>query len=311
MNLSGATMIETIAPSEPFSARIVPGLSVLAADYDVILCDVWGVIHNGEQFHRSATDALEAFRKGGGVVVLITNAPRPNGPVRHQLDGIGVPHACFDGIVTSGDVTLASIMERGNTPVHHIGPPRDVALFDAIADLGGTIPPLASLEEAGYVVVTGLLQEETDTPETYDPALALMLRRGLPMICANPDLVVHVGERLRYCAGAIAERYATQGGIIIYAGKPHAPIYDAALDLARKASGKVTDKARVLAIGDALRTDVAGAVLQGIDALFVTAGIHRDESHRTGDGRLDPEAYARMIEVAEHRPLAAIEQLTW
>lgn len=295
----------------PVVARIVTGLSELAPGYDVILCDVWGVLHNGETCFAAAASALSAFRAGGGAVVLITNAPRPNGPVLQQLDTIGVPHSAYDRMVTSGDVTLASIMRHGTEPLYHIGPPRDLALFAAIEDLGGTVPPLASLEEADYVVVTGLFGEETDTPETYDPSLAVMRRRGLTMICANPDLVVHVGERLRYCAGAVAERYRDQGGTVVYAGKPHAPIYETALALAEEVRGAPVDRSRVLAIGDALRTDVAGAVLQGLDVLFITAGIHRDESHRTGDGRLDPEAYARMIEAAQHRPLAAMEALAW
>ena len=173
------------------------------------------------------------------------------------------------------------------------------------------MPPLTELNEAGYVVITGLFGEETDTPEMYDPTLAIMRHRSLAMVCANPDLVVHVGDQLRYCAGAVAERYVSQGGTVVYAGKPHAPIYERALALGAEARGAAVARSRVLAIGDAMRTDVAGAVLQELDVLFVTAGIHRDESHRTGDGRLDPEAFHRMIEAAEHRPLAAIEALSW
>ena len=295
----------------PNIARIVDGLSVLAPHYDVILCDIWGVLHNGIACHGQAADALVRFRAGGGRVVLITNAPRPNGPVRQQLDLLGVPAQSYDHIVTSGDVTLASIVEHGGAPLYHIGPPRDLALFETVESRGGIAPRLAELADADYVVATGLFRETTDTPETYDPILAAMLARSLTMICANPDLVVHVGEELRYCAGAVAERYAEQGGTVVYAGKPHAPIYDAALKLAARSRTEPVDRRRVLAIGDALRTDVAGAVLQGLDVLFITGGIHRDESHRTGDGRLDPEAYQRMIEDAEHRPLAAMEALAW
>lgn len=295
----------------PVAARIVQGLSELAPAYDVVLCDVWGVVHNGLACYAPAAAALAAFRSRGGTVVLITNAPRPSGPVQQQMDTIGVPHAAYDGLVTSGDVTIASILQHGDEPLFHIGPPRDLALFTAVEERGGRAPRLTGLDEARYVVATGLFGEDTDTPETYDPTLEIMLRRGLPLICANPDLVVHVGDRLRYCSGAVAERYAAQGGTVFYAGKPHAPIYDAALAIAEDACGASVARSRVLAIGDALRTDVAGAVLQGLDVLFVTAGIHRDESHRTGDGRLDPDAYQRLIEAAEHRPLAAIEMLTW
>lgn len=305
-------MMATQEPSpDVVRPRIVTGLSELASGYDAVLCDIWGVIHNGETCYAAAAAALARFRAAGGTVVLITNAPRPSGPVRQQLDEIGVPHSAFDDMVTSGDVTLASIMQRGEAPLYHIGPVRDLDLFKALVPLGGLKPPLAGLKDATYAVVTGLFGDETGTPEDYDDQLEAMHQRRMTLICANPDLVVHVGDALRYCAGAIAERYAAKGGAVIYAGKPHAPIYETALAKAEGHRGGSIARSRVLAIGDALRTDIAGAALQGIDALFITAGIHRDESHRTGDGRLDPEAYARMIEAAEQRPLAAIETLAW
>ena len=293
------------------AAPILSGLSAIADRYDVVLCDVWGVLHNGQACYGAACEALTRFRAKGGTVVLITNAPRPNGPVREQMDLIGVPGTAYDDVVTSGDVTIAAIAERGDAPVFHIGPPRDLALFDEVEKLAGRHPRLRPLGDADYVVVTGLFQETADTPETYDPELTLMRERDLTMICANPDLVVHIGTELRYCAGAIAERYRKQGGRVVYAGKPHAPIYDRALDLAATHRGEATPLSRVLAIGDALHTDVAGAVLQGIDVLFVTNGIHRDETHRTGDGQLDPDAYEAMIREAEHRPLAAMAGLSW
>ena len=305
------TQSDPIAPPRATIARIVSGLAELARGYDVILCDVWGVIHNGERCFSPAADALTRFRAGGGTVVLITNAPRPNPPVRAQMDGIGVPHGCFDDVVTSGDVTLACIRERGMAPLHHIGPERDLALFAQLKDLYGLEPPLTSIDQAEYTVVTGLINEKTDTPDVYDPALAQMQARAMPLVCANPDLVVHIGTTLQYCAGAIAERYQAQGGQVIYAGKPHAPIYDAALACAAERRGRPVRNGRVLCIGDALHTDVAGAVLQGLDVLFVTSGIHRDESHATGDGKLDPPRLQRMIEAAEYRPLAAIEALAW
>lgn len=296
---------------DPNVGRIVAGLSDLAAGYDLILCDIWGVLHNGVACHASAADALMRFREKGGQVVLVTNAPRPNGPIREQLKTLRVPEAAYDDIVTSGDVTLASIVERGPAPVYTIGPERDLALFAEVERLGGHKPRLTGLAEADYAVVTGLFKETTDTPETYDPILEDMLARSMTMICANPDLVVHVGETLRYCAGAIAERYAARGGAVVYAGKPHPPIYEAALRLGSRARGAAVARARVLAIGDALRTDVAGAVMQGFDVLFITGGIHRDESHRTGDGQLDPDSYQRMIEAADHQPLAAMAALAW
>ena len=295
----------------PSSARIIGGLSELAARYDGILCDIWGVLHDGERHFPDAADALTRFREGGGTVVLITNAPRPNGPVRDQLDRLGVPRAAYDALVTSGDVTVHSIIARGAEPLFHIGPERDHALYAEVERVGGKPPSLAPLAEAGFVVVTGLFGDETGTPEDYDRELAIMRERELPMICANPDLVVHIGDALRYCAGAIAERYVGQGGSVIYAGKPHTPIYATALALAEEVRGTPIERERVLCIGDALRTDVAGGVLQGLDVLFVTAGIHRDEFHRTGNGQLDPAAYHASIAAAAHRPIAAIPALAW
>ena len=304
-------MDQTQPASPAITAPIITGLSAIADDYDVVLCDVWGVLHNGQACFEAAVEALTRFRAKGGTVVLITNAPRPNGPVREQMDQIGVSHTAYDDVVTSGDVTIAAIAERGDAPVFHIGPPRDLALFDQVEKLTSRRPSLRPLEGADYVVVTGLFHETADTPETYDPELSLMRDRELTMICANPDLVVHIGTELRYCAGAVAERYRKQGGRVVYAGKPHAPIYNRARELAAKHRGVATPLSRVLAIGDALHTDVAGGVLQGIDVIFVTNGIHRDETHRTGDGQLDPDAYEAMIREAEHRPLAAMAGLSW
>lgn len=294
----------------PASARLVAGLRELAPAYDGILCDIWGVLHDGVNHFPAAVEALIRFRAGGGRVVLITNAPRPNGPVREQLDRLRVPHDAYDGIVTSGDVTVAAVAAHGREPLYHIGPERDYALYRAVERVTGRAPVVGPLAEAAFVVVTGLFGDENGTPEDYDGDLAAMRARNLPLICANPDLVVHVGQTLRYCAGAIAERYAAGGGPVLYAGKPHAPIYHAAL-ATLSGPGPAIPPRRVLAIGDALRTDVAGAVLQGLDVLFVTSGIHRDEAHRTGDGQLDPELTHAMIAAAEHRPLAAISALAW
>ena len=202
------------------------GLSAIAANYDVILSDIWGVVHDGKAAFAPACDALARFRRSGGTVVLITNAPRPRAPVEEQLAALGAPQAAYDGMVTSGDVTLDLIAAHGGAPVYHIGPERDLSLFDSLGQLPGRVrPPLAPLRHADYVVVTGLFNDFTDTPEDYDADLAEMRARNMPMICANPDIVVHVGSRLMYCGGAIAARYAEQGGAPVCAGKPFAPIY--------------------------------------------------------------------------------------
>lgn len=283
----------------------------MARDYDVLLCDLWGVVHNGRQVFRPASEALTRFRAGGGTVVLITNAPRPRGPVLEQLAELGVTRDAFDAIVTSGDVTIASIAERGEAPLYHIGPPRDLALFEAVRSATGRLPPLTDIARADYVVVSGLFDDANETPDDYAGALAEMRRRDLPMICANPDVVVHVGDRLIYCAGALAQAYEALGGKTVMAGKPHPPIYGAALREAVACRGVEVERTRVLAIGDGLRTDVAGASGQAIDMLFITSGIHRNELHPEGDDVMDRLAYAERLAGVEHPLRAAMPHLVW
>ena len=298
--------------SRPRPCRVVERLSDLARLYDVALCDVWGVVHDGRRAFSAAADALTRFREAGGTVVLLTNAPRPQAPVVHQLDGLGVPRSAYDRVVTSGDATVALIAARGSQPAFHIGPPRDLALLDEVRRATGETPRLVDLDDAGFVLCTGLFDDTTETPDTYAETLSTMRARDLPMICANPDIVVHVGSRLIYCGGAIAERYATMGGHVLYAGKPHRPIYDVALaQSAVLRGGSPVDRTRVLAIGDGLKTDVAGAAGQNLDCLFVTTGIHRDET-LAADGRtIDQAGLDALLAAAGATPTAAITHLAW
>ena len=297
-------------PSGAAGVPLIAGLSAIALRYDVVLSDNWGVVHNGRESLAAATHALAAFRRGGGAVVLITNAPRPNGPIRAQLDQLKVPREAYDSIVTSGDVTIGLIAARGAAPVHHIGPPRDLSLFEAAASSSPQARPrLVALDGAEYVLCTGLFDDEREVPGDYDATLQTMLARRLTLVCANPDLVVQRGDKLIYCAGAIAQRYEEMGGPAIYAGKPHAPIYAQALDLAGAMRRAPVDKTRVLAIGDAMHTDVAGAVRLGIDILFVSAGIHREDIH--GSGQLAATALEQFWASHDLRPTAAIGDLLW
>ena len=291
----------------------VSGLSALSADYDVILSDVWGVVHDGRTHTPAAADALTRFRAKGGTVVLITNAPRPSAPIIDMLDGFGLPRTAYDGIVSSGDVTVDLICQRGLLALHHIGPPKDLSLFDTVAARIGEKPPLLPLADADYVVCTGLFDDYGD-PEPYQPTLAAMKERDLPMICANPDIVVHIGDDLLWCAGALAERYAGLGGQVIMAGKPHAIIYQSALREAERLRGKSFDRSRVLAIGDGLFTDIRGAASQGFDALFVTSGIHRDALHPANGGddwSVDEAAYRNLLAEAGAAPAAHLRELVW
>jgi HAD superfamily hydrolase (TIGR01459 family) len=275
----------------------------LAADYDVILSDVWGVVHNGLAAFADACDALARFRAAGGTVLLITNAPRPAGVVVRLLDKLGVPHAAYDGIVSSGDVTQDVMLARRDQQVFTIGPQRDLPTF---TELGIRFAPA---ESADYVVCTGLFDDENETPEDYRPLLTRLRERNLFMVCANPDLVVERGERLVYCAGAVADLYASLGGEVLYAGKPHRPIYETALAKAAAARGKTPLLERVLAIGDSVRTDLAGATAFGIDCLFVTAGIHAEEL----GGRDTPDAklLQSIFTDAKIYPKAVTRRLVW
>jgi HAD superfamily hydrolase (TIGR01459 family) len=246
----------------------IVGLSQLAGNYDAVLCDVWGVVHNGIASFPTACGALARFRETGGIVVLITNAPRPRGPIVAQLEKLEVPLASYDDVLTSGEVTRNLLRERASAPVYHVGPDRDRSIYE------GLDVRLVGEAEAELICCTGLFDDEREEPEDYRARLAGWARRSMPMICANPDLVVERGDRLVPCAGALAAIFAELGGEVRLVGKPHTPIYAAAFRRLDELAGRRLPQERVLAIGDGVATDIRGAVKQGIDVLFVTAGIH-------------------------------------
>ena len=284
----------------PFTSHF----AALAPGYDVVLSDVWGVVHNGVAATPEACDALARFRGAGGTVVLITNAPRPGEVVvRTMLDRLKVPRAAYDGIISSGDVTRALIVARGRERLFHIGPPRDLPMFEG---LDARVTPL---ESADYAVCSGLYDDTVETPQDYRDLIERMRARRLTMICANPDVVVERGDKLVYCAGAIADLYAAAGGDVVYAGKPYRPIYEQALSVAEAARGAPVAHHRLLAIGDSVRTDLKGAAALGIDSLFVTAGIHAEEL----GARHDPDtlALSNIFAAAGVVPKAVMSRLTW
>jgi HAD superfamily hydrolase (TIGR01459 family) len=285
--------------SPPFTTHFAS----LASAYDVVLCDVWGVVHNSVVAFADACAALTRFRRQGGTVVLITNAPRPSAVVMTILDGLGVPREAYDAIVSSGDVTRTIIAARAGQRAFHVGPERDVPMF---ADLD---TPLAPVESADYVVCSGLYDDTTETPQDYNALIETMLARGLTMVCANPDVVVERGDKLVYCAGAIADLYAAAGGSVLYAGKPYRPSYEQAVEVARSVRGRATAHARLLAIGDSVRTDLKGAAAFGIDCLFVTAGIHAEELG--GRDRPDAAALGDIFAAAGLAPKAVTQRLIW
>jgi HAD superfamily hydrolase (TIGR01459 family) len=276
----------------------------LAQNYDVLLCDVWGVIHNGVTAFAPACDALLRFRKRGGTAILTTNAPRPGDSVARILDRLAVPRQAYDAITSSGDTTRGIVASRPGQRVFHLGPQRDVPIF---AGLDLTFAPL---DTADYVVCSGLFDDTIETPETYRDMLAAMRARSLFMVCANPDIVVERGDTLVYCAGALADAYAALGGEVLYCGKPHPPIYQAALAAAATArGGAAVPLERVLAIGDSVRTDLKGAAALGIDSLFVTSGIHAEEY----GGRHTPEieALEGIFAAGGVTPIAVTRGLKW
>ncbi|MGN6682643.1 MAG: TIGR01459 family HAD-type hydrolase [Devosia sp.] len=278
-------------------------LSDLAPDYDAILSDVWGVVHNGVVAHAEAVEALRRFRQAGGRVVLITNAPRAVAPIVDMLDRLHVPRDAYDAVITSGEVTRAMIAPYRGKIIHHIGPPTiDDSIYDGLGVIRGPA------EEAEAVVVTDL-DTDDDTPDMYEARIAVWLRRKLPLICANPDRVVEHGGRIIYCGGALADLYEAHGGRIRMAGKPYRQIYDEALRLADTAAGRPLERSRILAIGDSVRTDAIGAANAGLDLLFITGSIHAQELDAFGSP--DPEAVRDLVAPSGARLKGFMPRLAW
>jgi HAD superfamily hydrolase (TIGR01450 family) len=270
----------------------VDHLNDIVQHYDVILCDVWGVLHNGVSAFIDASLALRDAREAGLTVVLITNSPRPSRDVVQQLTSLGVIDNAYDRIVTSGDVTRGLIAE-GPKKIYFIGAERETTLLEGLDVV------TVGEDEAEAVLCTGFVDDETETPDMYRPALERLAGRNLPMICANPDLMVERGHRIIPCAGALAALYEQLGGKTRIAGKPHKPIYAAAFAAAEAERGSF-DRARVLAIGDGMPTDVAGAISEGLELLYISAGIHASEYM---DGPWTDEAkLAAFLERNEARP---------
>jgi HAD superfamily hydrolase (TIGR01459 family) len=268
---------------------------------------VWGVLHDGVSEYEAAGDALERYRAAGGIVVLLSNAPRPSPSVQEQIRRIGVPDDAYDAIVTSGDLTRHELGKHGAAKVFHLGPERDQPIFE------GLKVKLAAPEEADLVVCTGLFDDETETPADYAALLSGLASREVPMVCANPDHLVERGERLVWCAGALAALYEGQGGSVVYAGKPHAPIYDLAFDTVGKLAGRAVPRKEILAIGDGVMTDIAGATGLGLGSVFVASGLHAPENadNEAVADLLDARHLAGLFAEAKGKPLAAIRTLVW
>ncbi len=250
--------------------RVIDELAELTGAYDAVLCDVWGVVHDGRTVYAGADAALRRIRASGVAVVLITNVPRPSSTLPGMLARVGVDDRSWDAIVTSGDVIRAELSARAPGPVHRLGRDTDAGLWD---DLG--LRFVTSPEQAGFVAIAGL-RDRGEVPQDYAPVLARARARDLVLLCANPDLQVRTAGELLWCAGSVAAVYEEMGGRVVQAGKPHGPIYTRALDVVGEVVGRPVPRDRVLAIGDGIATDLAGAAAQGLDRLFVAGGMHGD-----------------------------------
>ena len=288
--------------------RIITSLSEISDRYQALFVDLWGCVHDGMRALPEAVAALQAYRRGGGTVILVTNSPKPRAGVRTQLAQFGVPEDAWDSIATSGDSARAA-MFRGavGSKVWFMGEEaRDAAFFDPIKVIDDPVPVTrVALEEAEGIVCCGPFDPLAD-PAVNRPQFLYAKQKGLKLLCANPDIVVDRGGVREWCAGALARLYAEMGGTSLYFGKPHPPIYD----LARRRLaefGQVPADSAILAIGDGLHTDIQGAMGEDIDSLFVTGGLAAAETKTTHQP--DPEALSAYVAAQMITPSFAIGQL--
>lgn len=288
--------LDQVAASGP---AIVESIEAVSGGCAVWLADIWGVMHNGVRPFEEAVAACQTFRKQGGLVILLSNAPRPAEAVAGQLAKIGVASTAWDTIISSGDATRAMLSSMDG-PAFHLGPDRDLPIYE------GLPVTLADETEAHCVVCTGLFDDETETPGDYLPLLHRFLARGAPMICANPDITVERGGRVIYCAGAIAAEYEKLGGKVTYCGKPYKPVYDMAFAWLAERLGRSVTASDFLAIGDGVKTDIAGAANLGIRSVYIASAVHMPEH-----GSLDRATLLQLFPDSNRRPIAAMSRLAW
>ncbi|MFM1815753.1 MAG: hypothetical protein RLZ98_2448 [Pseudomonadota bacterium] len=290
-------------PADSACPPIITHADALLCRYDAVLCDIWGVLHNGVTEYTAAGDALERYRAQGGIVVLLSNSPAPSQEVASILAGKDVRRTSWDRIVSSGDLTRARMRELGLARVHHIGPDRDLPLF------AGQRITLTGFETAEALVATGLIDDRNEDADDYRDLLEQSVDLGLPMICANPDRIVDVGGTMLQCAGALGDVYEELGGRVFWEGKPYPHAYDMAVSVIEEIAGSSLSRQRILAIGDSVGTDMQGAAGAGIDALFVAQGIHREDVLKSG--AVCPDGLSAILAAGAKSPVAATAELTW
>jgi HAD superfamily hydrolase (TIGR01459 family) len=277
---------------------IMSSIAALAPSSDAWIVDIWGVMHNGARAFAAAGEACRRFRDAGGIVVLLSNAPRPFAAVMGHMASLGVDPIAYDTGVTSGDATRGMIEAWAGRALLHIGPERDLGLFT------GLDVHLAAAEAAEGIVCSGLYDDTRETPADYDELFARLVARRLPMICANPDLVVERGDKLVYCAGSLAAAYAAKGGEVRYAGKPHLPIYERVFVEIDRLKGARVPRERILAIGDGVDTDLKGAHVAGLRSVFIASGVHLPAG-------LDAGSLGELFAERPFAPIAALPALAW
>jgi HAD superfamily hydrolase (TIGR01459 family) len=290
--------------------EIIDSFAEISDRYDALFCDLWGCVHDGVRAFPEAVAALRAFRAKGGAVILVTNAPRPRSSVARQLERLGVPADCWDAIATSGDAARIAMFEGVvGTRVWHVGEAYDAPFFEPPANLEDPVKiEKVALEEAEGIVCTGPFDPHAD-PSDMRPQFLLAKTKGLPLLCANPDIVVDRGDSREWCAGALAQLYTEMGGESLYFGKPHPPIYDLARRRLDQIGRAISDD-RILAVGDGIFTDVQGGMGENIDTLFITGGLAREETGTAPGGRPDIRKLARFLDSAVLEPSFAIAMLT-
>lgn len=255
---------------------VIQSLSDISSRYDALFCDLWGCVHDGLRAFPAAVAALQAFRKGGGTVVLVTNAPRGWREVEKQLVRLGVPEDAWDAIATSGDSARAAMFAGVvGSNVYYIGTDFDLSFFDPMEIVENPVPiKRVPLADAEGIVCTGPTDPHAD-PAVWRSDFLYAKTQGLKLLCANPDIVVDRGDVREWCAGALAKLYTEMGGESLYFGKPHPPIYD----LARRRLMKIrpVEDSRILCVGDGIHTDVQGGLSEELDTLFITGGLAADK----------------------------------
>lgn len=289
--------------------KIIRTLDEIDPGYNAVFCDLWGCLHDGTRAFPAAVAALERFRARGGTVLLLTNSPRPERDVAVQLEALGAPASCYDLIVTSGDAAQEAMATGAfGRKVYHIGPERDLGFF--VGPNGQQIDvERVPLEEAEGIVCTGLFDDRSETPEDYRATILYGKTKGLKLLCANPDVVVDVGEHRIYCAGAIAKAYTEAGGKSFYFGKPHPPIYALARDKLARHLGAPAETQDILCLGDGIATDIQGAMGEALDCVFISGGLAAEETATSRSSGPDPELLERFLQAARFSPKFAMAYL--